>query len=98
MASIKIDSKIVVEACIKSENRLIEYRHEISQKIDESNYLDGCNPLVAQRTTVRKNIWIVDEIKKLAEYSTDNFIYIDHNDFQLIGEYLPKFNKTTIKG
>lgn len=78
MASIKIDSKIVVEACDSLAMSIM--------RGENMHFYSG------------REAKMVDNIRDLAEYSTDSFIYIDHNDFQLIGEYLPKFNKTTIKG
>lgn len=94
MASIKIDSKIVVEACIKTQKKLFLLMN------GPANHQDTIwNDVIAkERMFLQDQFSMIDKIRKLAECSTDNFIYIDHNDFQLIGEYLPKFNKTTIRG
>ena len=64
MASIKIDSKIVVEAC---EKKMHQFKHRMMLENDQRN---------------------VFKIQTLAEHSAGQLIYIDHNDFQLIGEYL----------
>jgi len=62
MASIKIDSKIVIKAC----------KRAWEDKFNEDN-----------RPKIEK-------LQKLAEYSPELSIKIDHDDFDLIGEYLPK--------
>lgn len=67
MASIKLDSKTVIEAC---------------EKVISESKKHG--------PPVHDNYFHADKIKRLAEYSPSRTTNITHEDFALIGEYLPK--------
>lgn len=87
MASIKINSRTVVEACDKSKEKINLIRSDLREELGEGRIndiigLDKCFDYA------RTDIIEINKIKIMAEHSIGQLIYIDHNDFQLIGEYL----------
>lgn len=84
MAQIKINSKIVIEACEKAIIKKSEFLIDIS-KVEL--------PFSPDLSWLKDNLSKCKRIKILAEYSESRHsldFYLDHDDFNLIGEFLPK--------
>lgn len=79
MASIKLDSKIVIEAC------------DIATK-KYSHVLNEIKMSTSDQEVCKYQIDRLRSIKQLAEYakSYGGEIHLDQQDFFLIGAYLPK--------
>lgn len=80
MASIKVNSKLVIEACEKKK----EVKKQLAQELTPG-----------RKTYLYEQEWwiTIEKIQKLAEYSPSGTIDITHEDFALIGAYLPKPNQ-----
>ena len=103
MASIKIDSKTVVGACEKWIIKLEKIKSELNESLDNEPpphfYGRSLNPhKIDQINGCEKVIENTTKLKILAEYSPSGTIYITHEDFALIGDYLPKHTTYNIQG
>ena len=99
MASIKIDSKIVAKACdsiIKIQvNAMISEEKTIAgHRKNPRRFQTGIPHEISNSERKIMNYDVTKgkcfNLKKLAEYSPNGLISITHDDFALIGEYLPK--------
>lgn len=93
MASIKLDSRVVVEACEKSLTSISGRHSELFDKLmglshEERDYEDK-----VEFSSNLSRMSLVKKIQKLAEYSPSLTIDINESDFELIGEHLPKMNE-----
>lgn len=77
MAQIKIESQVVINAC----DKLLEYL--------ENNPTTVKQKIVGQTDGYWDKKSAVKDIKELAEYgSTVDPVWLDHNDYKLLSEYL----------
>lgn len=58
-----------------------------SIKMDSKTVIKACDKWIEKMGGI---IGDINRIQKLAEYSPSGTIYITHEDFALIGKYLPK--------
>ena len=94
MAQIKINSKVVIEACEKALPKLKQAKEDACKNTNNVNYSQWA----------KDRLYNIECVKELAEYSIKNpetepidtnyvsvkppIIWIDHNDYQLLKEYL----------
>lgn len=96
MASIKIDSKLVIEACEKNIRRLEKIKSELNKPLNEPSPTCYGRPLdphtLMQINACNTSVENIKKIKILSEYakSYGGNIHLDQQDFALIGKYLPK--------
>ncbi len=84
MASIKLDSRVVVEACVQKSLELL------NQRVENHSNDTGNVPQFAPDLFIEEQMYLqeqgvtIDKIQKLAEYSPSLTIDINEDDFQLI--------------